>query len=563
MKMKKSLLWIVVVVMSISMIAAFSLYGCKAEEEAAVEEAAAEEEVAEEVAVEEEVAEEAAVEQIYREGYFAGGPRPTFITTSDHRLDITVNEPLVAITWQGGLKELLAESYEMKENGKVWVMHLRKDVKWHDGEDFTADDVVFSYNAYANPEVGSIWASKAASIKGFEDVQNGTAEELTGIKVIDPYTVQIELSNPIPLWIRIEQTYLVIFPEHLLGDIPADELLGNDYWRNRIGTGPFKWIDFKEDQYILLERNEDHYLGAPKLEKLIYQMYAETTTMISALVAGEIDTTAYEGTVISPQEAPNLAEQEHLEIVKMEKGSPAFIILNHDKEWSDVRIRQAIRYAIDVDSMLEAIYPGAKPAYTLLPQEWTHPNDMNTYDYNPEKAKQLLEEAGWSGRTVDFIYYFGDEQSKNLVAAIQQYLGDVGIDIKPRLLEGGAGFNTAENSKDFDMGLVGQGMGLDPSGGEFVIKTGEPRAHGYSNPRIDELLQEGKLLANQEEREPIYQEISKIYNEALPQVPLWYDIRFLGFNKRVVGSAEHYREQKLIYFNMPVYNEIETWYIAE
>ncbi|MDC7244467.1 MAG: ABC transporter substrate-binding protein [Sphaerochaetaceae bacterium] len=506
-------------------------------------------------------AEEKPVEQVYKEGWLSGGGiTPTFITTATHRLDITVNEPLVAITWKGGLQPLIADSYEMQENGKTWILHIRDDAFWHDGTKVTSDDVIFSYNAYADPRVGSRWASKAASIKGYDEFRNGDADSLAGVTAIDDSTVKVELSQEMPLWMKIEQTYLVIFPNHILGDVEPEKLVSDEYWQHRIGTGPFKWAEYKQDQYIMLEKNEDYYLGEPKLDKLIYQMYSDASTHVSGLLSGQIDTTAYETTIISPKDAVNLENNQDLDIFVMEKGSPSFLTVNHEKEWADVRLRQALRYAIDVETMLDAIYPGAKPATTLLPQTWTHPDDLNDYAYNPEKAKELIKAAGWSGRTVDFVYHYQDEQSRNLIVAIQQYLDKVGIHIEPRKMDP-AGLNALYLSGDFDMGLLGQGMGLDPAGGEIVVKSGEIRAHGYSNPEVDELFQEGKALAEQSERAPIYQKISKILNEELPQIYLWYDIRHLGFSKDVAGPYDHYKEQKIIYFNMPVYNEIETWYV--
>ncbi|NJL72059.1 MAG: hypothetical protein HC888_10975 [Candidatus Competibacteraceae bacterium] len=109
-----------------------------------------------------------------------------------------MNEPLVAITWQGELKPLLAESYEMNSDGSVWTLRLRKGVKWHDGVEFTADDVIFSYNAYANPKTGSRWASKAASIKGYDQLKSGAASGLSGLTAVDKHTVKVELKNPMP-----------------------------------------------------------------------------------------------------------------------------------------------------------------------------------------------------------------------------------------------------------------------------------------------------------------------------------------------------------------------------
>jgi peptide/nickel transport system substrate-binding protein len=504
-----------------------------------------------------------AQEQVYHEGWLAGcDTRASLETTCTHRLDITVNQPLAAITWQGGLRPLLAESWEMQEDGKVWIFHLREGVKWHDGEPFTADDVVFSFNAYADPEVASRWTGKASSIVGYQEFQDGSADSLAGVTAVDDQTVRVELEQAMPLWIKLEQIYIVMLPEHLLGDVPASELIAHDYWRNRVGTGPFKWEEYKEGQYISLVRNEDFFLGAPKLEKIVYHIYSDATTQVAALEGGEIDTIAYETTLVSVNDVERLDAVEGIDVVIMEKGSPTFLSLNHNREWSDIRLRHALRYGIDVKTILETIYPGARPAYTMFPQDWAVPDDLNTYDYDPDKARQLIEEAGWSGREIDLPYHYGDELNQNLIIAVQQYLADIGLKLVPRKMDP-SGIRSLYGTDKYDMGYLALGMGVDPATGENNVRSGELLSFGYSNPKVDELFTKGKALNSREERAPIYQEISRILNEEMPKIWLWYDIRPLGFNRRVVGPYEHWKAQKIIYFNLPVYNEIEKWYIQE
>src|SRR5690606_7307143 len=148
----------------------------------------------------------------------------------------------------------------------------RENATWHDGEVFPSDDVLFSMNAYADPAVGSrrnVWTN---AIPGYEEFQAGDVDSLAGVTAVDDHTVRVELANPSPLWIKIQLPYLVMFPEHILRDVPRGDLIGHSYWENRIGTGPFKWADYAVDQYIELVRNDDWYLGAPKLEKIILQV---------------------------------------------------------------------------------------------------------------------------------------------------------------------------------------------------------------------------------------------------------------------------------------------------
>jgi peptide/nickel transport system substrate-binding protein len=505
-----------------------------------------------------------AEKQIYREALFpAAQGESTFITTTAHRLDSTINQPLVQLTWEGGLKPMLAESYEMLEDGKVWIMHLRKGVKWHDGKPFTAKDVIWSYSAYANPKVASRWNGKAQSILGFDEMRAGKTSSLKGVTALDDYTVRVELNKQMPLWMKLEQTFLVVFPEHLLGELAPEEVITSDFWKHRIGTGPFIWTEYKPDQYIKTVRNTDYYLGVPEIEELDYVIFADVPSQLNALASGQIQAVAYEGNTISPQESKTYEAMDNISVVTMSKGATAFLAMNLDRsEWSDVRIRKALRYAIDIQTILDGVYPGGIKADTLFTQKWAISPECDPYDYNPEKAKQLLKEAGWSGRKVDLVYTQKDSLSKNLLVAVQQYLKAVGVDIELRQVDA-AYMTSYYDNKEFDLGYFGNGIGLDPATAQNLVGSGELLSLGYENEKVDELFNKGKSLTDQMERAPIYQEISLILNQELPKIFLWQDIRPLGFSDKVVGPKEHWEEQGTIYFNQPVYNEIEKWYVVE
>ena len=502
-----------------------------------------------------------AVDQIYYEAFPTGGQgESSFITTTAHRLDSTVNEPGVAITWQGGLKNLLVESYEMEEEGKVWILHIREDAKWHDGYDVVADDFIWSYTAWANPKVSSRWNEKASSIEGYEALHSGQADVLSGVTAIDDKTVRVELSTAMPLWMKLEQTYLVIFPYHIFKDVAPEDVVAHPYWKARIGTGPFKWEEYKPDQYIKLVRNDEYYDGPAKLDAIYYVIYADAAAMLNAYASGEIHSTFYEGNSITPDSREYYQSLPGHTVVTMDKGSCSTITLNfNDPDWADLRVRQAMMYALDIDSILANLYPGAIKARTLFPQKWTWTDNLNQYEYNPELAKELLAEAGFSGKTHNLYYTQTDTLTQNLLVACQQYWAAVGVDVALRKIDSAAVNDIHANSPD--MLLLGTGMALDPSLAETLVKSGSLLAYGYSNPRVDELLALGKTLSNQEDRVPIYQEVADILNADVAKLFLWYDIRDLGYSDNVIGPKEHYAEQGTILFNMGVYNEITSWYV--
>ena len=142
----------------------------------------------------------------------------TLWTTCGRRLDEAFLQGLAEVKWTAdGVQPLLAESWDVEEDGKGFVFHLREGVKWHDGAPFTADDVVFSFNIFANPAVSSTYAAKLADVLGYDEFKAGTATELAGVTKVDDKTVRVELKSAAPLWVELQQISISILPNHILG----------------------------------------------------------------------------------------------------------------------------------------------------------------------------------------------------------------------------------------------------------------------------------------------------------------------------------------------------------
>lgn len=501
---------------------------------------------------------------VFRSPMRTGCAIGTLWTTCGRRIDEAFLQGLAQTKWTAdGVQPLLAESWDMEDGGKAFVFHLREGVKWHDGQPFTADDVVYTFNIFANPTVGSTYAAKLADIVGYDEFKAGTATELAGVTKVDDKTVRVELKSATPLWVELQQISISILPKHILGDVPADQLRTHAYWKNMVGTGPFVMTKFVDDQYIEGVANEDYFLGKPKLDKIVFQIYADTTAILNALEAGELDATPYEGGGIPLDQVKRFEAMKHLTVLgNMDAGLPTFLFVNFtDPDFAKLEVRQALMYAIDRDTIMETVRMNyGKISNTMFPGEWARPANLNPYAYNPEKAMELLKAAGWdSSRKLDFLYYYNDQVNKDIVVAIQAYLAAVGVTVEPRLVDG-AGFNQAIVDGTFQIGYGANGQGLDPSIGALITKCGTQRAMGYCNERVDELFDLGLSKATRADRAPYYHEISTILNEELPKIWLWYDVRPMGFNSRIVGLAQHFQEQPLLMFDIPIYNEIHTWY---
>ena len=505
------------------------------------------------------------VAQIYYEDWIAQQP-VCALKANPQYMNMCVHSQLVTIDWEWKPRGMLADSWESQDGGKVWVFHMRKDAKFHDGHPVTAEDVVFSWDVYADPKVGARKVYWTYPVLGYEDFKEGKADHLAGVEAVDEYTVRIELTDASPLWVALGGCGVFVLPKHLLEDIPSEELVGNEFWTdNQVGCGPFKWSKYVPDQYVEVVRFDDYFLGAPKLEKYVFVFFTEDSTVAAAYQNEEIYGTVYHRTRISVEDVERLDAIPNLDPIVMNAGKPVFLRVNHnDPAFQDVRVRQAIRYGIDVKTILETIYMGlAEPMVTGLIHDWAIPDDLEQYEYNPEKAKELLDAAGWDyGQEVTMYYYYGDSLNANLIAAIQANLAEIGVKFVPQKIDAAALRAVRNDTPPGIIEYAGFGAGADPSVIAPTILCGEWIAEGYCNPRVDELFAEGMKYATVEERAPIYQEIARIMNEELPYVWLWSDVRPLGFNRRVWGPYEHYAEQGQINFEY-VYNEVEKWYVKD
>ena len=504
-------------------------------------------------------------EKVYRSAFRACTVLSSLSTTCAHRLDASVMQPLAAVTWTANeLQPLLAESWET-EDGKVWTLNLREGVTWHDGEPFTAEDVVFSFNAYANPAVASRWSSKVGGVEGYDAFQSGEADALSGVEAVDDSAVRVTLAEPNPNWMLLEQSYIVIFPEHILGDVPPEELANHPFWTDRVGTGPFKWDLYVPGQTVEVVRNDDYFLGAPELDRIIYTNFADAAALLAAIERGEIDELPYESSVLPVTDIERYDNLDGVTVVPMNSGAPIYLRLSYEvPELADPLVRQAMAHAIDRDAIIEGVFEGqTEIRNSLFTQDWATAEDLNPYPYDPERARELLEEAGFdASRTFDFVYYYSDPLTQDVVTAIQAYLAEVGINVAPRLVNG-ATLNQMYRDGSFEIGYVALGHGLDPAAAAPAVECGSLIALGYCNEEVDALFAEGITYADQDERAPVYQEISRILNEDLAGIFLWQQIRPLAFRDSTVGPIEHWQEQPVILFNLPYYAEIENWDVGE
>lgn len=469
----------------------------------------------------------------------------------------------------------LAKSWDISEDGTVYTFHLNEGVKWHDGEDFTADDVVFTLTALASPTYTGGNEGRVMSIQGASEYQAGEADSVSGIQKLDDYTVQITLTAPNAAF--LSNMYVAILPEHILGNEDPGQWGNDDFNRAPIGTGKYKFVEWQPGQYISLERNEDYFGTKPSIQNVVVQFGADTT-LVAALLNGEIDV-LYN---LPSSEIENVNAVNGVSVYNYEMLSVYYIGLNMlDPALSDLRVRQALAYALDKQTIVSTVYGDtATVADDVFPDNhWSHNPDVTVYNYDPEKAKSLLEEAGYTmndatgiyekdGKPLHLTYDMSTSTDGRQVAAlIQQYWKAVGVDMEvieqdfatlaySKLLpDNGTSETTADSFQCYTLGF---GVEADPEEYNAYLSTstgaGSWNFIHYSNPEVDQLFQQQLLETDPDKRADCFHQIAKILSDDEPWIPLYNKATSVGLSDRVQNFTADYRGINF---------QIEKWTLAQ
>jgi len=444
----------------------------------------------------------------------------------------------------------LAESYEIAPDGQTFTFKLRKGVKFHNGREMTADDVKYSLDRVVNPKTQSPGAGFFASIKGHEDVAGGKAESLSGVTVVDPSTIKIELSRP-------DATFLHVMAINFSHVVPKEavEQFGADFGKNPVGTGAFKMAEWTLGQRLVFERNPDYWRkGLPHLNKITFEIGQEPIVALLRLQKGEIDVP---GDGIPPAKFQEVmadpAQKER--VVVGGQLHTGYVTMNTTMApFDNVKVRQAVNMSINKDRIVQLINNRAVPATQPLPPSMPgYDTAYKGYAYDVDKAKALLAEAGHPEGFETQLFVMNTDPNPRIAQAIQQDLSAVGIKASIQSLAQAnviaAGGDKAGAPMIWSGGMAWIADFPDPS--NFygpILGCGGAVPGGwnwawYCNADLDKKAAEADSIVDPAKATDRYKMWSEIYGKVMedaPWAPVFNEQRFTMRSPRMAGADALY-----------------------
>ena len=432
------------------------------------------------------------------------------------------------------------ENGGISPDGLVWKVELKKGVKWQDGAAFTAKDVEFTYKTIVRPDVA------IRSRSGFDLISE--------FKIIDDQNVEIILSKPyVPFAWAWQKMHIV--PEHILSKV--GDINTAAFNTNPIGTGPYKLVKRVAGSHMIYERNPDYHRGAPAIEKVIHKFVPDQTVAYTQFKTGEIDVFGLHG--VPPErfeESRKLPDRDALE-------TPApwveFVYFNCGKpQFKEKVVRQALYYAIDKEKWIKDIYYGLPPRTLsyLHPTHWAYNSSLKDPGYDPQRAADMLEGAGWkkgsdgirekNGVKLKFTMSTtaGAKAREQAQAMIQANWKEIGVAMEINNMPASVVWGDYTTNSKFDTLMVGwePTVGMDPDYAARCHSKQIPAKHGtgsnyvqYENPELDKLLEEGVLISDMEKRKGVYQKIQKILHDDVPFAPIFAYMFMYGKKSNLNG----------------------------
>ncbi len=424
----------------------------------------------------------------------------------------SIYDTLVEPDQTGKIVPALAESWTVSPDGLVWTFVLRKGVVFHNGSPLTSKDVKATLDRVRNEAFASPKRNEFAAIKEIATPDDGT--------------VVITLGSPYaPFLATLASGWGAILPAALIES-------GHNFDSEPVGTGPYKLVEWVRDNKIVLVKNDQYWMkGLPKLASIVFQIIPERAVQVQGLLSGQVDALEF----VDAEDLPQLQANPDVVIRKDMSSLILVMAMNCSRApLSDLRVRQAINYAIDKQKVLDVAYGGGVVGSTFMDTGNAYYKDFSSlYPYNPAKARELLKAAGVGPETV-FTMYLPQNYELHVKAGelYQEMLSQVGLTVKIQLVDWSTWLSDVYQKGNYDFTVIGHTGKLDPDG--TLAGYGGGTYVKWINARAAELIKKAATVSDFAARKALYDEVLQIMATEVPFVYLGSSYRYVGFRKNVV-----------------------------
>jgi ABC-type transport system substrate-binding protein len=480
---------------------------------------------------------------------------PAIITDGvSSRITRQIYEGLVR--YKGATTEVipaLAEKWEVSKDGTVWTFMLHKGVKFHDGNPCDAAAIVWNFDRWRlskHPQHEN--QIKAGQTFEYYEAQFGGFDEkslVTKVEAVNPQTVRITLKNPQGPFLANLAMFVfdIVSPK-------AVEKHGLNFGKNPVGTGPFKFVEWKVGQEVILEANKDYWDKAhmPKVQRVVVRNIKDNSQRLAALKAGELH--GFEG--LNPDDVKVVRADPNLQIILRPTNTTGYVAFNYKvKELRDGRVRQAIAHAINKKGIVDALYGGTGMVATQFqpPPLWGYNKELKDYEYNPERAKQLLRDAGFGQGLKEITWDDGRKEPlqfwympvsrpyypnpKEISEAIAADLAKAGITVQLQTTDWAVYLDKRKNGQLplYMLGWTGDNGDPDNFVCYFFCSPGNSREGFYANQQITDVLMEAQKLTDQPKRAALYRKAEQMIHDDVARIFIANNQPPLPFSKKVKG----------------------------
>lgn len=448
---------------------------------------------------------------------------------------------LMVINTDGTFGPRLAESWETNEAQDKITYHLNENAKWQDGEPVTAEDVVYSAQVASSSEYSYLRRIRMQYFAGTDETGCETSTDSIEVAALDDHTVEFTLKTPMDpaiIYALVNRDFFIM-PKHLLDSISDADLVNDAFWQKPIGSGPCIFDSMESGVSIEFKANKDYYLGAPDFDRLVFKK-VQSTNLLSGLMSGDID-------VLSANSQIPLADWEAAKNTQgiVTKSIPTFayqyMAMNTARDYLTEDVRHAISLAINRQVIVDQLLQG-EARIAIGPLAEDHPyfdEKLLPIEYDPEKAKSMLEAAGWdSNRELQVLVSTGNEVREKSAILIQQDLQKIGIKTKIQTLDFPTLLTNARNG-DYDLCFIGSAGSVDPSESVPNVTAGYMNNFAQlSDPTLGQIGESGAKEITFETRKKVYDQYQEELFKQMPMAFLYHTNDLFAYNEKLENVRE-------------------------